>query len=166
MILSWKDFLLAHPLAPELHKSAQDIQTKFLSTDTPTQKFDTLKEYKSLVLLTKSVIGNEIQATFYHNARKDTFIQATPFYNTFLGFQTHATAVSLDPDKIFVHSAATNPIPSINQFLTCKSVDDVKNLTTGTQRDFIQNFAVLPPSSPNHSSPSPTGLPRLSSSNY
>ena len=73
MLLSWKQFLLTHTLADELNKSATDVQTKFLSTDTPSQKFEKLAEYKNLVLLTKSVIGNEIQATFYHNSRKDTF---------------------------------------------------------------------------------------------
>ena len=144
MILSWKHFLLTHALADELNKSATDVQTKFLSTDTPSQKFEKLTEYKNLILLTKSVIGNEIQATFYHNSRKDTFLHTNPFHNAFLGFSARATAIRMDPDKILVHSAAIKPVPSVTDFLKYVTPDDVTNLS-GTSREFIQNFAVLPP---------------------
>ena len=145
MILSWKNFLSSHPFNDDLNNNAFGIQTIFLSANTPTQKFTKLCEYKNLLLLSRSVIDTDVQTTFYHSTRNDSFTQAQPFYHALLGLGTRATVVRMDPDKIFVHSAATKAVPSMDTFLKCTTVDEIKAAATSTSREFIQNFAVLPP---------------------
>ena len=49
----------------------------------------------------------------------------------------------MDPNKIFAHSEATKPVPTITEFLTCTTPTEITNVS-GTNREFIQNFAVLP----------------------
>ena len=104
MQLTWSHYLRAHPCITDLDISAESIQTFFASNSTPYQKFANLCQNLALLLLTWSTVPTEVQATFHHSSRKDSFQQTEPFLNGLMGLDTKDYAVRTDPRLILKRS--------------------------------------------------------------
>ena len=101
MQLSWKNFLNNHPSTADLDTNAASIQTFFSSVTVADQKFTNLCENEALLLLTRSTVPKEVQATFHHSSRKDSFLQSDPFLLGLMGLGTKAYVVRTDPKLFF-----------------------------------------------------------------
>ena len=97
MHLSWSHYLLAHPSIADLDVSAESIQAYFASNANPDSKFSKLCDNAALLLLTRSPVAGEVQATFHHASRKDSFQQTDHFIHDLMGLGTKAYAVRADP---------------------------------------------------------------------
>ena len=109
--------------------------------------FSKLCEQPNLVILSKSPIPQEVQATFLHTSRKESFLQANPYYNALTGFGARATAVRVAPLDLFSFSTRSVHAPTMSQFLTITNPTKFKDITTDAQTTtvYIPGFAVLPP---------------------
>lgn len=146
MHLSWSHYLLNHPSVADLDVSAEPIQTYFASNATPENKFSELCDNAALLLLTRSPVAGEVQASFHHTSRKDSFQQTDPFLHGIMGLGNKAYAVRTDPRLIFKRTHQRKVVPTMEQFLACTSIDDIKNITLDdTNTHVVWSSSVLPP---------------------
>lgn len=147
MNFDWKAFLSLHPDVDYLNNNIRLLQDTFCS-DTPSKsRFDRLLTNNSLIVLTRSIIPDELQATYFHSARRDSFQQETPFFNAFTRFGPRACAVRIDPDSFFHKVRTRQNIPTLAQSLACTTADDVCAIIPNpeAEKSTLYSFAVIPP---------------------
>ena len=146
MILSWKNYILSHQHRTEYDKSAnviQEIIDPKLSADA---NFKLLSDHPWLVCLTRSFIGRDIQASFYHNIKKASLLSSDYENFALMGFGPRACAMRVDPKEMF-KSSTIRKVPSFNQIVLCESVEDFLALkpTQTMDEGRLEAHAVIPP---------------------
>ena len=147
MRLSWKHYLSSHASAATLNENASNIQKAFHPIDNPTESFQKLCQQPNLVVLSKSPIPNEVQASFLHTRRFESILQTKPHHNALTGFGARATAVKLNPVDLFTYAAENKVAPSMPQFLNCTETHEFKQIPSDNTNSEVRIpvFAVLPP---------------------
>lgn len=124
MHFTWANFLASNPSAADLDMNAESIQTYFASNAQAEQKFSKLCDNKALLLLTRSPVPGEVQVTFYHTSRTDSFLQQDPFLHGLMGLGSKAFVVHTDPKLIFKRTFQKKNVPTMTQFTSCTSIDE------------------------------------------
>ena len=128
MIMKWSDYLKIHPSNQDYDTNAAALQSLISSSESPENSFRHLNENKTIICITKSAFDGHLQATFNHTMKKTSFMQKDPDYLALTGFGERATAVKLDPKEIFKHPKTKVAVPSFEDFLKCRTIDNVNEL--------------------------------------
>ena len=146
MMLSWKKFLLSHPDNDEYNKIADEIQLLIDTNNKAENNFRTITEHPSLILLSKSCSGKEVQASFNHSIKKTKLIGGENEYLALLGFGPRACPMKIDIKEIFSVSKEKKS-PSFEQIMSCRNEDDVKNLkpVADMKSTDLEAQALIPP---------------------
>ena len=145
MQLSWAHFLSNHPSAADLDVISDSIQTYFASNATAEQKFFKLCDSEALLLI-RSPVPEQVQITYHHTYRKDSFQQAEPFMYGVMGLVTKAIAVRTDPKLIFKRTHQKKHVPFMAHFTACSSIPEVQAIDLDKNHtQFVWKSTVLPP---------------------
>ena len=146
MMLSWNDYLKAHRDKTEYDAHAEHIQSIINASDSALISFSHLVRHPTLVCITKSSIGKEIQATFNHETRKTSLLSSEYVNLALMGFGTRACAIRIEPKEMF-RVSANKKIPSFEEIMSCTTIEEVANLkaTTDSPDNFLEAHAILPP---------------------
>jgi len=143
---TWKTFLDTHKDRAEYDVHADCIQRIISTTDSASTSYLHLMDHPSLVCITRSSIGGEIQATFFHTTRKTSLLSSEHMNLALLGFGSRACVVRIEPKEMF-KVWANKKIPSFEEIMKCKDLTDITNLKTNdeTKDNMLEAQAVLPP---------------------
>jgi len=67
---TWKEFLSLHQDRDSYDEQAESIQSLVDPSENSANNFRLLSENKTLVCITKSLLGNHVQLTFFHSICK------------------------------------------------------------------------------------------------
>jgi len=148
MSTTWKIYLLSHKDRAEYDENADHIQLIIDPKDPPATSFMHLSDHPTLVSLTKSVAGKEVQATFLHTVKKASLLATNHAHLALAGFGKRACAMRIDIKEMFKCSTSKKKFPSFNQIMGCTNVQDILDLrpnATFAEEDKLEFNTILPP---------------------
>jgi len=145
-MLSWRTYLKSHKDRTEYDAHADCIQCIVNTAESASASHIHLMDHPTLVCLTKSNIGKEVQATFYHEKRKTSLLSSEHLNLAFLGFGSRACVVRLEPKEMF-RIWNNKKIPSFEEIIRCNTLEDISNLATNesSKENILEAHAILPP---------------------
>ena len=110
------------------------------------KNFRQLNDNKTVGLITRSELGDEVQVTHHHSIRGSVFKKNLDYYSL-MGGGLRVYAVKLDPNLLFKQRSTKKKTPIMKFFLECVSIGDILLLrpTESLNEDFIPYFAILTP---------------------
>jgi len=146
-ISTWQEYLLCHPDRDAYDSQASGIQSLIDPNETPQNNFRLLSENKTLVCLTKALMGNNIQLTFFNSIKKTAILNSKSEYFALTGFTERASAIRMDPIDIFRMTTRKIQFPSFEEIMRCTSRDTIKQLIPNQTMDAekMDHHAILPP---------------------
>jgi len=144
---TWKDYLLDHPSRQDYDDQAPSIQQLITPTETHINNFRCLSENKPIVCMSKSVLGDVIQLSFFHSMKKKAILSNDSTYFCLNGFGPRAYAVRLDPTELFKTSGRQHKVPSFDEIIACNSKQQLLDLTQNDTMvaEKLESHALLPP---------------------
>ena len=125
---TWKEFIQTHKDQEEYEKNAESIQKIIDPKDQPVTSFTHLMDHPTLVVLTKSPIEDEVQATFFHSKVKASLLSAEHDYLALSGSGKRACAMRIDMKEMFRTSSSKKKIPSFKELIDCADIEEILSL--------------------------------------
>jgi len=145
---TWKDYLLLdHPSRKDYDDQAPFIHKLINSTETHINNFRCLSENKPVVCMSKSMLGDVIQLSFFHTMKKKAIMSNYLTFFCLNGFGSRAYAVRLDPAELFKTSSKKQKAPSLEEIIQYTDVQQILNLkqNESMETDNLDFHALLPP---------------------
>ena len=123
------------------------IQTLVSPNENPQNNFQLLSENKTIPCILRSQWGKDVQITFFHSTKKVVILSLNSDCFGLIGFIERAYAVRLNPKELFRLSSQKKPIPSFEELLTCRLIQEVNDLVPDQSMDLqkLHSHALLPP---------------------
>jgi len=145
---TWKEFLSGHPDKNAYDQQAESIQSLVNPEEKSVNNFRLLSENKTLVCMTKSLLKNHVQLTFFHSIRKLAILSSEAEFFGLMGFNNRASAARLDPDIMIRQSRKEQKVPSFEEIMALtdeKAITDLAPHATMIEEK-LDSHALLPPS--------------------
>jgi len=111
----------------EYDDQADRIQLIINSKDSLWKCVSHITDHPTLVCLSKSLVGKELQATFYHTLRKLSLLDGSNECYALVGFGQRACAIRIEAKELFKFSKDSK-IPSFEELMVCDSIQDIQDL--------------------------------------
>ena len=144
---TWKAFLQSHEDRDKYIEQADSIQKLVSPNENPQNNFRLLSENKTIPCISRSQWNKDIQITFFHSTKKIAILSPDSDCFGLIGFSERSYAVRLNPEEIFRLSSQKKRIPSFEDLLSCRSIQQVNELVPNQSMDLekLQSHALLPP---------------------
>jgi len=109
--------------------------------------FRLLSENKTLVCISKPIMGKNLKLTFFHSIKKTAILSTDSEFFALTGFSNRASAVRLDPKDLFKLSSKSLHFSSFEQIMGCTDTREIMNLIPSETMDKekTEQYALLPP---------------------
>ena len=121
----WRNFLSNNPERENYDDKADSIQQLINPGEPSVNNCRLLSENKTLVCMSKSLLDNQIQLTFFHSIRKIAILITECEFFGIVSFRKRASAVRLDPNVIFKQSKKQR-VPSFEEIMEISNKQDIQ----------------------------------------
>jgi len=143
-IKNWREFIQLHKDRAEYNSNAEQIQQIINPKDNPTSGFSHLVDYQSLIVLTRSFSGKEVQTTFFHSNLKASLLPNEHEHIALSGFGKRACAMRIDAKEMF-RLTQMKKVTSFEAIMKCLEVEGILNLVPSDEMigEKLESHAVL-----------------------
>jgi len=146
-IKNWREFIQLHKDRAEYDANAEQIQTIINPKDNAVCSYGHLVDHPSLVVLTRSLSGKEVQPTFHHSNLKPSLLSNEHEHIALSGFGKRACAMKIEAKEMFRLSTQKKKVPSFEQIISCCDTGDILGLVPAETmiEEKLEAHAVLSP---------------------